>query len=90
MSLSKVQKFAYLKSLLFGLACNVVEGFSLIEQNYDSCIEILKNHYGKTDLIINAYVNNLLNLDHTCKVNIWNLNNLGGSSTSYGHLLIPI
>ena len=63
-----------------------------------------KNHFGKTDLIINAHMNNLLNLDHvknssnfhalriyvTCEVKIRNLNNLGVNSTSFDHLLTPI
>ena len=44
-------------------AYNVMEGFSSTEQNNDSHIEIVKNHYGKTNLMINANMNNLLNLD---------------------------
>ena len=76
---------------MIGPAYNIVEGFLPIEQNYDSCIERLKNCCGKADLIINACMINLLNLDpvrnsfnlhalrklyDACEVNIRNLNNL--------------
>ena len=105
MPLSKVQEFTSLKTILTASAYNVMENFSLTEQNYDSCTEILKNGYRKADLVVNACMNNLLKLNpvrnssnlhalrksyDTCKVNVRNLNILGVSSTSYGHLLIPM
>ncbi|GFT76376.1 integrase catalytic domain-containing protein [Nephila pilipes] len=37
-SLTKIEKFLRLISLLSGHACNVVNGFKISEQNYDSCL----------------------------------------------------
>nr|XP_042912400.1 uncharacterized protein LOC107446176 [Parasteatoda tepidariorum] len=45
-SLSKIEKFQYLKSLLSSPAYNAVAGFELNDKNYDSCIELLQQRYG--------------------------------------------
>ncbi|GFS30006.1 uncharacterized protein NPIL_657831 [Nephila pilipes] len=55
-SLTKSEKFLHLKSLLSGPVNNVVAGFELNEQNYDSCLELLKQRLGRKDYIINSYV----------------------------------
>ncbi|XP_035220972.1 uncharacterized protein LOC118193921 [Stegodyphus dumicola] len=61
-SLSKVNKFSYLKSLLGGVVYNAVSGLSLTKENYDSAIQLLINRFGRKDLVINAHMNKLLNL----------------------------
>lgn len=104
-SLTKIEKFQYLKSLLSGPAYNVVAGFELNEKNYDSCIELLKQRYGRNDYIINSYMTKLLNLEPVknssyvkglrrlydeIEVNIRNLRALNVTEGSYGHLLNPL
>ncbi|KFM76184.1 hypothetical protein X975_18690, partial [Stegodyphus mimosarum] len=42
-ALTKTEKFVYLKSLMIGQAYNVVEGFQLTKQNYDSCLKKKRN-----------------------------------------------
>lgn len=36
---------------------NIVEWFPLTEQNYDTCIDLLSDRYGKPDVIINKHMN---------------------------------
>ncbi|XP_054724251.1 uncharacterized protein LOC129234281 [Uloborus diversus] len=55
-SLSPIDKFSYLKSLLGGSAYNAVAGFSLTAENYKSAVDLLKNRYGRNDLVINAHM----------------------------------
>ncbi|KFM65649.1 hypothetical protein X975_19634, partial [Stegodyphus mimosarum] len=103
--LTPLDKFCYLKSLLGGSAANAVSGFSLTNENYSSAIVLLKERFGRTDVVINAHMNKLLNLNpvknssnlralrelyDNCEIQIRNLNSLGVASGSYGHLLCPI
>lgn len=57
----KVEKFSSFKSYLDGNALNSIKGFSVSESNYDEPTDILKNRFGHKDLLINAYMNKLLN-----------------------------
>ncbi|GFY46040.1 uncharacterized protein TNIN_17911, partial [Trichonephila inaurata madagascariensis] len=61
-SLSMIDKFSYLKSLLGGAAFNVVNGFSLSEENYEKALKLLKQRFGREELVINAHMSKLLNL----------------------------
>lgn len=103
--LTKVEKFQYLKSLLIGPAYYMVEGFEINEKNYDSCLELLKGRFGKTDVIINTYMTKLLNLEPVkysyhvkglhrlydeIEITIRNLRALKVTEGSYGNLLNPI
>ncbi|XP_054713877.1 uncharacterized protein LOC129223335 [Uloborus diversus] len=102
---NEIEKFTYLKSLLGGAALNAVSGFSLSDENYDACIGLIKERFGRVDLVISSHMNNLLNLDpvkhssnvkalrtlyDSCEINIRSLNSLGIVSESYGSLLGPI
>lgn len=62
-TLTKLEKFVYLKSLLTQSAYSSVAGFSLTEENYESCLQLLKDRYGRRDLIINSHMGKLLNLE---------------------------
>ena len=61
-SLSKVDKFSYLRGLLVGPARSSIAGFALTSANYESAVELLKNRYGKKPAIQRAHVNELLNV----------------------------
>ncbi|KFM77508.1 hypothetical protein X975_18849, partial [Stegodyphus mimosarum] len=104
-SLSKLSKFQYLKSLLTGAAYNVVSGFDLTDENYDECLKLLNERYGRRDIIINCHINKILNLEPVkssnnirglrnlydkCEIHIRNLKSMGVTTGSYGHLLLPI
>ncbi|XP_055951561.1 uncharacterized protein LOC129987626 [Argiope bruennichi] len=104
-SLSNVDKFIYLKSFLSGEAYKIVSGFSLTEENYKSCLSLLKDRYGKQDHLISHFMNRLLEtepvkssfnlkglrkLHDESEISIRNLNSMGIASGNYGHLPIPI
>ena len=84
---------------------SVVAGLSLTADNYKVAIEILKDRFGKPQLLISNYMDALLKLPsvnsvHETKklrelydkieINIRGLNALGVESQSFGNLLVPI
>ncbi|GBM64461.1 hypothetical protein AVEN_194224-1 [Araneus ventricosus] len=104
-SLNNVEKFIYLKSFLSGEAYKSVSGFSLTEENYKSCLDLLKDRYGRQDHLIGHFINKLLEikpvkssfnlrglrkLHDESEISIRNLNSMGIDSKNSGHLLIPI
>lgn len=46
--ISKVDEFNYLNSLLEGVALQIIKGLSLMEENYDTVIELLQKRFGNT------------------------------------------
>ncbi|GFW04099.1 integrase catalytic domain-containing protein [Trichonephila clavipes] len=62
-SLSNVDKFIYLKSFLSGEASKIVSGFALTEDNYKSCLNLLKDRYGRQNHLISCYMNKLLEIE---------------------------
>ncbi|GFS86594.1 uncharacterized protein TNCV_316941 [Trichonephila clavipes] len=104
-TLTKVDKFSYLKSLLGGAAGNVVNGFALSDDNYDNALILLKERFGREGIVVNAHMSKLLNLYPVkdsnnviglrklydiCKIQIRSLESLDVTSGMYGHLLQPI
>lgn len=63
LNLTKTDKFSYLRSYLTGPAADVVAGLPLSEANYDNSIQLLQNRFGRKDLVINAHMTKLLNLN---------------------------
>ena len=61
-SLSEVDKFSYLKSLLYEPARSTIAGFALTGANYAAAVQVLKNQYGKGIAIQRAHINDLLQL----------------------------
>ena len=61
-SLSKVQKFNYLRAQLQGDACRVIAGLPLTEDNYDDAIELLSERYGQPHKIVEAHIKALSGL----------------------------
>lgn len=103
--LSQIEKFTYLKSYLTGTALNTISGFELSDINYDSCVKLLKDRFGRKDVIINSFMNKILKLQGVkyssnvfalrklydeLDISIRNLTSLKVDSKSYGPLLIPI
>lgn len=104
-NLSKIDKFNYLVSLLGGSALRIVEGFSLSNRNYEEALKLLKDRFGRKDMLINTHMNILLNLQpvrssndlralrrlyDTCNVQIRSLDSLEVKSDSFGNLLCPL
>ena len=53
-SLSAVEKMNYLKEKLDGNAAEVISGLALTNINYEEAIKLLKERFGKNDIIINT------------------------------------
>ncbi|UYV69064.1 hypothetical protein LAZ67_6002223, partial [Cordylochernes scorpioides] len=104
-SLNPIDKFNYLKSHLGGTALNTVEGFALSVDNYEKAIKLLKDRFGREDILISRHMNNLLSmrplktssdvrtfreLFDNLSVQIRSLESLNVSIDVYGQLLCPI
>lgn len=63
-SLDLVDKFNLLKTFLAPNLLKSTEGFAVTADNYLKAIEILKDRYGRKDLLINVHMNRLLSLSH--------------------------
>ncbi|GFY61945.1 transcription factor MYB3R-2 [Trichonephila inaurata madagascariensis] len=92
-------------SLLGGVAGNEVNGFALSDDNYDNALILLKERFGREEIVVNAHMSKLLNLYPVkdsnnviglrklydiCKIQIRSLESLNVTSGMYGHLLQPI
>ncbi|GIX68191.1 uncharacterized protein CEXT_692751 [Caerostris extrusa] len=62
-NLQDIEKFDYLKSLLTDSAATAISGLPLTPENYRKAVEILKERFGKTEILISAHTNRLLNLE---------------------------
>ena len=60
--LHAVDKFNYLKSQLYGNASEVISGLELTKDNYYFAIDLLKERYGKKQVMVNAHHAKLINL----------------------------
>ncbi|KAK2549503.1 hypothetical protein P5673_030047, partial [Acropora cervicornis] len=104
-SISAIEKFTYLKSCVTSNAESAIAGLPLTADNYKVAIDILKDRFGKPQLLISNYMDALLKLPsvnsvHETKklrelfdkieINIRGLNALGVESQSFGNLLVPI
>ena len=104
-SLTAIDKFNYLNSLLERSAAEAISGLSLGASNYEEAIDILKARFGNKQQIINRHMEILLNLESvtshyhvrslrqlhdTVESNVRSLKSLGVSRESYGGLLSSI
>ncbi|XP_060591844.1 uncharacterized protein LOC132746639 [Ruditapes philippinarum] len=103
-SLTDVQKFSYLKSLLEGDAARTIDGFALTNANYSQALCLLKERYGqKQKNHPSAYMQTLLKLPTPAddirelrqfydmlETNIRGLESLSELQDTYGNLLIRI
>ena len=102
--ISRIQKFTYLKSCVTGAAESAITGLPLTEDNYETAIDILRDRFGKPQLLISNHMDALLKLPivssvhetkklHVCDLydNIEiSLNALGIESESFGNLSVPV
>ena len=52
--LAKVEKFCYLRNLLQGIPYTTIAGFALTDSNYDEAVKLLKERYGRREMIVNS------------------------------------
>ena len=57
-----VSKFSYLKSVLKGSALSSIAGIPLISENYELVIQLLKNRFGRKEVIIDSLYIKLQNI----------------------------
>ena len=102
-SLSDIQRFSYLRSLLQGDAARVIEGFPLTHTNYIQAVELLKERFGQEHQIVYAYMQGLLELPRPTSTivslrtfqekmesYIRGLQSLGQGQESFGNLLVSV
>ena len=104
-TLTSIDKFNYLNSLLESAAAEAIAGLTLTSANYEEAIATLRRRFGNKQLIVNRHMDLLLNLKgvtsqhnlkglrQLCDVvesNVRGLRALGVPSSSYGGLLSPI
>ena len=104
-SLSDIDKFNYLRSLLEGSAAGAIRGLPLTAENYGAARDILKKRFGQPQIIINAHMEALVKVaavtvDNDLKrlrllydrveAHVRALQALGIQCESYGKLLVPL
>ena len=101
-SLSAVDKFTYLNSLLEGSAMRAIAGLQLSTSNYTEAIDILRKRFGNKQLIIARHMDTLVELASVpsatntkalrcfydqVEFQVRSLKSLSVPLSSYGHLL---
>ncbi|XP_049527620.1 uncharacterized protein LOC125947248 [Dermacentor silvarum] len=104
-SLTNIDRFHYLKTLLAGPAAKAIEGIQVTDASYADAIEILTNRFGNVRIIEQKYLENLRmlrpvrfstdvtamrNLLDTVHINVRGLKALGRSELSYAAMLVEI
>ena len=102
-SLSKPQKFNYLRVQLQGDALRAITGLTLTDANYDHAIDLLTQRYGQSHKIIQAHIQALSDISspssslsslqlfyNTIEARIRGLVALGKKEDSYEAMLVPI
>ena len=104
-SLSEVDRFNYLRSLLRGTAREAVSGLMLTTANYQEAIDILKRRFGNKQQIISRHMDILMTTEAVTSHNnvkalrrlydvmeskVRSLKSLGVTAESYGSLLASV
>lgn len=104
-SLSSVDKFNYLRSLVELSAAEAIAGLTITSANYDEAIATLKKRFGNPQLIVNRHMEALLGvtavsshldikglrkLHDTVEAHVRGLRALGVPAESYGGLLTSV
>ena len=61
-NISRIQKFTYLKSCVTGAGESAISGLPVTEDNYETAIDILRDRFGKPQLLISNHMEALLKL----------------------------
>ena len=104
-SLSNVDKFIYLRSLLDHAAYDAISGLTLSTANYQQAVEILTKRFSNKQVIVSKLMDTLMSMDpissdqhlkdlrklydHT-ESHVRSLRSLGIEAASYGALLSPV
>ena len=67
-SLSDVNKFTYLKSLVLKSVKDAIEGLALTAANYEEAVAILKKRFGNQQLIISKHMEELMSTEAVSSV----------------------
>ena len=104
-SLTSIDKFNYLSSLLESTAAEAISGLTRSSANYEEAVAILKRRFGNKQLIVNRHMDSLVKLEpvssqHDVKAlrrfydavesNVRGLKALGVPRESYGALLSSV
>ena len=101
-TLTNIDKFSYLNSLLESTASEAVDGLTLTSANYEEAVSTLKRRFGNKQSIINRHMELLLHLEPVTSVHNLkglrqlfdavesNVRGLKVSASSYGGLMSPI
>lgn len=102
--LIKVERFGYLKSYLSGPALKIIKNMKPSDANYDEAVKMLKNRFGRDELISHTHMQKLLKLEPVsssndlvglrrlydeCETNIRSLRSLGVDTAVNGTFLCP-
>ena len=104
-TISAVEKFTYLLSLVKGSAARAISGLQLTSANYSVALEVLRERFAQKQIIINSHMESLIKLKpvnvisdvkgiravfDSVEIQVRGLECLGIDSAQYGALLIPI
>ena len=104
-SLSDIEKFNYLRSLLQGPALDAVTGLTLTAANYSEAVEVLNKRFGNKQQIIDKHMEALLGVEvvtsdtnlkalrrlyDTIETQVRGLKAMGVESETYGGLLSSV
>ena len=104
-SLSNIEKFNYLRSLLQGPALDAIAGLTLTDANYNEAVQVLTSRFGNKQLIIDRYMELLLSVEtvvsdsnlralrhlyDTVEAQVRGLNSMGVKPETYGALLSSV
>ena len=104
-SLTEIEKFSYLRSLLQGPALDAISGLALSAANYKQAVDILQKRFGNKQMIISKHMDVLMNLEPVTsdrhlrdlrklydgtESHVRSLKSLGIEAGTYGALLSPV
>ena len=102
-SISMVDKFNYLRTLVTDIAYNSISGFRCTAENYAHAIHTLRSRFGKKNVLVSSHMNALMKLPDlkNCsdtkrlrsffdqiELNVRSLEALGVSTSSYESILV--
>ena len=97
--LADIVKLTYLKTLLKGEAAVSIAGLTVTGPSYQTAVSLLKERFGRSDLIIFKHVQGLLNMGEAkdmkafqdeLLIHVRSLEALGISGDTYGVILTPL